>query len=321
VHRVTSYILRRLVGAVPLLLGISVISFAILKAVPGGPLAAYEANPNVTPEDIARLERALGLDQPVHVQYLSWLGRFLGGDWGYSFATSQPVLAMIGERLPNTVYLMGTVYVVTLCIAIPIGVLTATRQYSVFDHAVTGATFMAYSMPPFWLGLLLIIVFGLQLRWFPLGGMAAPGATAFDLVDRLRHLVLPVATLAMFGTAHYVRYLRASMLETIDQDYVRTARAKGLGERVVVLRHALKNASIPLVTVAALDLPELFVGALVTEQIFGWPGMGRLFWDAATRSDYPVLMGILSVSAALIVLANLAADVLYGYLDPRIRFS
>ena len=315
------HVLRRLVGAVPLLLGISVISFAILKAVPGGPLAAYEANPNVTPEDIARLERAFGLDQPFHLQYLSWFGRLLGGDWGHSYASSQPVLAMIGERLPNTLTLMGTVYIVTLLIAIPIGVATATRQYSRFDHLVTGGTFLAYSMPPFWLGLLLIVLFGLQLRWLPLGGMTVPGATTFDLVDRIRHLVLPVTTLALFGTAHYVRYLRASMLETIGQDYLRTARAKGLGERIVILRHALRNASIPLVTVAALDLPELFVGALVTEQIFGWPGMGRLFWDAATRADYPVLMGILMVSATLIVLANLAADVVYAYLDPRIRFA
>ncbi len=314
------YIARRLVQAVPLLVGISVVSFFILRAVPGGPLAAYENNPSVTPEDITRLEHAFGLDRPLPEQYEEWLWRFLTGDWGYSLATHLPVLRMIGDRLPNTVYLMGTVYVVTLFIALPIGILTAIRQYSWFDHLVTGWTFVAFSMPTFWLGLLMIIVFGLTLRLLPLGGMATLGVP-FDLLDRLRHLILPVATLSLVGIGHYVRYLRASMLETIGQDYVRTARAKGLRERLVVGRHAFKNAAIPLVTVAALDLPELFVGALVTEQIFGWPGMGRLFWDAATRLDYPILMGILAVSSALIVLANLIADVFYGYLDPRIRFA
>ena len=314
------YILRRLLQALPLLLGISVASFAILKAVPGGPLAAYEASPDITDEDIRRLEHAFGLDQPVPIQYLSWLGRFVVGDWGYSFVSHQPVLGLIGERLPNTVYLMGTVFVTVLVLAIPVGVLTAVKQYSWFDHVVTGSTFGFLSTPTFWLGLLLIIFFGLQLRWLPLGGMATPGA-AFDLGDRLRHLILPVATISLVQLGSHVRYLRASMLETINQDYMRTARSKGLDERIVVLRHALKNAAIPLVTVVALDIPELFAGALVTEQIFGWPGMGRLFWDAATRLDYPILMGILAVSSTLIVLANLLADVVYGYLDPRIRYA
>jgi peptide/nickel transport system permease protein len=201
-----------------------------------------------------------------------------------------------------------------------VGIVAAVRQYSASDHVVTGLAFAGVSMPTFWLGLLLIILFGLTLRLFPLGGMATPGAD-FDLQDRLWHLVLPVATLSTVGIAHYTRYLRASMLETLGQEYIRTARAKGLVERLVVLRHALKNAGIPLVTVAALDLPELFVGALVTESIFGWPGMGRLFLDAATRSDYPVLMGILTVAAGMVIGANLMADVIYGYLDPRIRRS
>ena len=315
-----TYITRRLIQAIPLLLGISVASFAILKAIPGGPLAAYESNPNVTDEDLRRLEHTFGLDQPLPVQYLNWLGKFVVGDWGYSFVSHQPVLGLIGERLPNTVYLMGTVFLTVLVLAIPIRVLTAVKQYSWFDHLVTGATFAFLSTPTFWLGLLLIIAFGLQLKLFPLGGMATLGMP-FDPVDRLRHLILPVATIALVQLGSHVRYLRASMLETITQDYMRTARAKGLSERSLVVRHALKNAAIPLVTVVALDLPELFVGALVTEQIFGWPGMGRLFWDSATRSDYPVLMGILAVSSALIVFANLLADVVYGYLDPRIRFS
>jgi peptide/nickel transport system permease protein len=315
------YVARRLIMAVPLLLGISVISFMLLKAVPGGPLAAYEANPDVTPADLARLEHEFGLDQPLPVQYISWLGRFVSGDWGYSIAQHLPVRMLILERLPNTMYLMSIVFVVTLAIAIPAGVITAVRQYSKLDILITSISFAGYSMPTFWFGLLLIILFGLTLRWLPLGGMTTPGASGFDAVDRVRHLVLPVATLSLFGMTRYVRFLRASMLETINQDYMRTARSKGLMERIVVLRHAFKNAAIPLVTVAALDLPELFGGALVTEQIFGWPGMGRLLWDATTRLDYPILMGILLVSASLIVMANLIADVFYGYLDPRIRFA
>ena len=314
------YVTRRLIEAIPLLLGITVIAFAILKVTPGGPLAAYEANPSVTPEDLRRIERALGLDQPVPLQYASWLGHFLTGDWGYSLATSQPVLRMIGDRLPNTLWLMTTVYVVTLLISLPIGVLTAVRQYSWFDHLVTGATFAAFSMPTFWLGLLLIIVFGLVLRLAPLGGMLTPGAP-FTLPDLARHLILPVTTLSLVGVGTYVRFLRASMLETTHQDFVRTARSKGLAERQIITRHVLKNAAIPFVTIAALELPELFGGALVTEQIFGWPGMGRLFYDSVTRYDYPVLMGILAISATFVVLANLLADVLYGYLDPRIRYG
>src|SRR5215471_7781513 len=302
-RRVSRYASRRLLQALPLLLGISIASFLIINAVPGGPLSAYENAPGVTPLDLQRLEHQLGLDQPLYLRYATWLTHFLTGDWGYSYATQQPVLAMIGERLPNTLYLMGTVYVVTLLLAIPLGVLTAVRQYSWFDHLFTGLSFA-----------------GLSLRLFPLGGISTPGAD-FDVVDRLWHLVLPVATLSFVGVAHYSRYLRASMLETLHQDYMRTARAKGLSHRSAVFRHALKNAALPLVTIAALDLPELFVGALVTEQIFGWPGMGRLFWDSATRSDYPVLMGILAVSSTLIVLANLAADLVYGYLDPRIRYA
>ena len=313
------YLLRRLLLAVPLLLGISVVSFAILKSIPGGPLSAYEGNPNVTDADLERLRHAFGLDEPLHLQYISWLTRFLSGDWGWSISAHRPVLDLIGERLPNTAYLMGTVFVTVLVLAIPIGIFAAVKQYSFFDYAVSGLTFAFLSTPTFWLGLLFVIFFGLQLRWFPLGGMSTPGAP-FSLLDRLDHLVLPVATLALVQIGAHTRYLRASMLETLHQDYMRTARAKGLAEPRIVLSHALKNAAIPFVTVVALDLPELFVGALVTEQIFGWPGMGRLFWDAATRFDYPVLQGVLAVSSTLIVLANLLADVVYGYLDPRIRF-
>ncbi len=314
------YVARRLIQAVPLLLAISAVLFGIMKAIPGGPLAIYEGTPGMTDEDLSRLEHAFGLDQPVPVQYVSWLTKFVTGDWGYSIIQHQPVLSLILERLPNTLLLMGSVFVAVLVLAVPIGAITAVRQYSWLDHLVTGMTFVFLSTPTFWLGLLLIIVFGLQLHWLPLGGMRTAGAD-FDLLDGLRHLILPAATIALVELGARVRYLRASMLETLHQDYLRTARAKGLSEQIVVIRHALKNATIPLVTVIAIGLPELFAGAVATETIFGWPGMGRLFFDAALRTDYPILMGALAVTSSLIIFANLLADVVYGYLDPRIRYA
>jgi len=306
-----TYIARRLLQAAGLLSAMVVFGFHVFPIY-------YTAVQAVRPlSEYARGQ----IDQPIPLQYATWLGKFLTGDWGYSLVSHRPVLGLVAERLPNTILLMGTVFVVVVLLTIPIGALTAVRQYSLFDHVTTGATFAFLSTPTFWLGLLLIIVFGLELRWLPLGGMRTPGGSGVDLVDSARHLVLPVATIALVQLGSRVRYLRASMLETINQDYMRTARAKGLGEPAIVIGHALKNASIPLVTILALDLPELFAGALVTEQIFGWPGMGRLFWDSATRFDYPVLMGILAVTSTLIVLANLFADVVYAYLDPRIRYS
>lgn len=312
------YLVSKLVHTVIVAFCVLTLVFVVLHMT-GDPVLML-LPPDPSKVEIEALTRALGLDQPLHVQYLAWIGKFVTGDWGFSYAYHQQVLGLIWERLPNTIYLMSTVYLFTLALALPVGIFVATRQYSWFDHIVTGATFAFLSTPTFWLGLLFIIIFGLQLRWLPLGGVATPDAP-FDVIDRLRHLILPVLTLSLVGVGRYTRYLRASMLETINGEYIRTAWAKGLTERRVVLGHALKNAAIPLVTVAALDLPDLFVGALVTEQIFGWPGMGRLYWDAATRFDYPILMGVLVVSAALIVFANLLADVLYGYLDPRIRYG
>jgi peptide/nickel transport system permease protein len=316
---VTRYLTRRLLQAVPLLLATTLVVFFLLRATPGGPLSMYEGDPSVTAEDISRLRTQMGLDEPTPVQYVRWLGGFVQGDWGWSLVTKRPVLAMIGERLPNTLVLTGVAFLVTLLVAIPVAVLSATRQYSVFDHAATFLAFVGNSLPPFWIGLMLIMVFAVGLRWLPAGGMATIGEP-FSLADRLRHLILPVATLAMFSAAHYTRYLRSSLLDVVRQDYVRTAYAKGLKEREVVRGHAFKNAAIPLVTVIALDLPQLFSGALITETIFAWPGMGRLFWEAAGRVDYPVLMGIFTVAAGLVIFFNLVADVVYAWLDPRISY-
>jgi len=322
------YICRRLLQAVPLLLLVSLAVFLLLHVAPGGPMAAYERRMiGLSPQDLERARKQLGLDDPIHVQYVKWLARVVRGDLGESLMTRRPVRTEILERLPRTFYLMGTAFLVTLALAIPIGLIAAVRQYSLFDHTVTTIAFMGQSIPIYWLGLILILIFYGTLTnpftgrpLFPPGGMATLGAE-FSILDRLWHLVLPVTMLSFSWIAWYSRYLRASMLEVIHQDYVRTARAKGLREQVVILRHAFPNAAIPLVTLMALDLPLLFSGALFTEVIFSWPGMGRLFYDAAERRDYPLLMSIIMITSVLIVLSNLLADVLYAFLDPRIRYQ
>jgi peptide/nickel transport system permease protein len=321
-----AYVIRRLIQAIPLLIFISASVFLLLQAAPGGPMGAYVRRGNFSDEDLRRLEERLGLNAPVHVQYAKWVGKVVRLDFGESTSERRPVRDSIMDRLPNTLYLMGTAWVVTILIAIPIGILAATRQYSKFDHFVTGLTFIGQSVPIFWLGLILILIFYVTLDnpisgdpLLPAGGMQTLGAD-FSIADRAKHLVLPVTMLAASWVAWYTRFLRSSMLEVIHQDYVRTARAKGLREQAVIMRHAFRNASIPLVTLMALDLPLIFSGALFTEVIFSWPGMGRLFFAAADRRDYPLLMAIIMITATLIVLANLLADVLYAWLDPRIRY-
>jgi peptide/nickel transport system permease protein len=315
-----TFILRRLLAVAPVLLIITFATFALMQLLPGGPLAAYENNPEISQKDIERLRHEMGLDRPIHVQYWSWLKNFVRGDWGYSFTTKRPVLSEIWDRLPNTLYLTGISLIVALIIAIPAGIISATRQYSVFDHITTTLAYIGRSMPVFYSGLLLIIVFSIWLRWLPSGGMQTLGKE-FSVIDSLRHLFLPVLSLSTLIAAKYVRFLRTSMLEVIHLDYIRTAAAKGVSERVIIYKHAFRNAAIPLVTVVAIDLPVLFAGALFTETIYSWPGMGRLFVDAATRFDYSVVMGIVAAIAFLVVVSNLLADVVYAILDPRITYS
>ena len=295
-------------------------TFVLMQMLPGGPLAAYENNPEISQEDIERLRHEMGLDRPIPVQYWAWLKNFVRGDWGYSFATKRPVLQEIWDRLPNTIYLTGFSLILALIIAIPVGIISATRQYSIFDHITTTLTYVGRSMPVYYSGLLLIIIFSIWLRWFPSGGMHTLGKE-FSIIDSLRHLFLPVISLSTLIAAKYVRFLRTSMLEVIHQDYIRTAAAKGLHERIIIFKHAFRNAAIPLVTVVAIDLPVLFVGALFTETVYSWPGMGRLFVDSATRFDYSIVMGIVAAIAFLVVVSNLIADVIYGILDPRITYS
>jgi peptide/nickel transport system permease protein len=334
----TNYIIRRLIQAIPLLFIISVIVFALIQIAPNNPLSALQNNPNITPEDLQRLENELGLNDPLPVKYWKWITHTVRGDWGESFVTHRPVLTEIGERLPNTLELGIISFALALLIAIPLGIISAVKQYSWFDHVITTIAFMGQSIPIFWFGLILIIIFSVNLKnplagsdWFP----HAPPLPLFPggametlsdnppppLVDRIWHLVLPVSMLAVFQLAQHVRYMRAGMLDVLKLDFIRTAHAKGLRERTVISRHAFKNAAIPLVTVIALELPGLFNGALFTETIFSWPGMGRLFFNMAERGDYPVLMGILMLSAFLIIMFNLVADVAYAFLDPRIRYS
>ncbi len=315
-----TFFLRRLLSAIPVMFIITFATFVLMQMLPGGPLAAYENNPEISQEDIERLRHEMGLDRPIPVQYWAWLKNFVRGDWGYSFATKRPVLQEIWDRLPNTLYLTGFSLILALIIAIPVGIISATRQYSIFDHITTTLTYVGRSMPVYYSGLLLIIIFSIWLRWFPSGGMHSLGKE-FSIIDSLRHLFLPVVSLSTLIAAKYVRFLRTSMLEVIHQDYIRTAAAKGLHERIIIFKHAFRNAAIPLVTVVAIDLPVLFAGALFTETVYSWPGMGRLFVDSATRFDYSIVMGIVAAIAFLVVVSNLIADVIYGILDPRITYN
>lgn len=322
----TQYLIRRLLQAILTLFVISVLLFGLISSVPGGIMSAYEENPDFSAEDIARIEAKYGLNDPVPVRYLKWLGNTLRGDWGNSFVSKRPAIQEIKDRLPNTLILMGSMLIVTLLIAIPLGIISALKQYSLFDHVATTIAFAGQSLPVFWFGLMLIIIFHVTLKrpdgkpLLPGSGMVTLGAPP-SLGDRIEHLILPVAMLALVSAAGYMRYLRSSMLDVIHEDYVRTARAKGLHERLVLYRHAFRNALIPLVTLIGLDLPSLFGGALFTETIFAWPGIGRLYFNAALKTDYPVVMAVLIIYSALIIASNLLVDVIYALLDPRIRFS
>jgi peptide/nickel transport system permease protein len=344
------YIARRLIQTIGLLFLLSMVLFALVNLAPGGPLAGQGQSRHIRPEKIEILKRQFGLDKPLPTQYLIWLvgndwmkvdadgdgtlesygtrQGILRGDFGFSFRSRLPVLTEIGQKLPNTIYLMSITLLVGLLIAIPIGIISAVRQYSAFDITVTTFSFAGQAIPEFWLALILILVFYAWLKnpatgdpLLPSGGMTSIDATGFDLGDRILHLILPVAAGALGWIAWYSRFLRSSMLDVIHRDYLRTARAKGAPEWSVVLKHALRNALIPLVTILALDLPYIFSGAVFVETLFAWPGMGRLYYQAALNRDYPILLAVLIIGATLIILSNLLADILYAYLDPRVRYE
>jgi peptide/nickel transport system permease protein len=342
----TTYILRRLAQAIPQLFIISIILFALMQGF-GDPVATLGARTPPRAEDKERLRRMLGLDQPVYVQYLTWLigndwqkidmdgdgvpetnGQrkgILRGDWGNSLVTRRPVLEMIGDRLPNTLILMIAAEIIIISLSLLIGLYSALRPYSIFDNIVTGLSFIGYSMPVFWLALMLMYIFAVRFRawglpYLPTVGMFDPevGRTTGQLI---RHMVLPVATLAIISIAGYSRFVRSSVLEVLSQDYVRTARAKGVRSGFVVLRHALPNAALPFITLIGLDIPFLLAGAVVTERIFAWPGMGRLFLDHTARADFPMLMGILMLISVAVVIFQIVTDVVYSFVDPRIRLG
>ncbi len=314
-----TYILRRILQSIPLLLGVSVLTFVIIQLMPGGVMGAYGPNTG-SGADLARIQEQLGLNRPLYVQYLSWLERFIVGDWGRTLISQQNVKELIFTALPPTLLLIGASIFVGLGIGLLFGVVSAVRQYSFIDMVLTTISFIGLSMPVFFFGLILILVFSVKLDWLPGGGMYTPEAP-FSIGDRLRYLILPVLAIAFPLAGEYTRYVRSSVLEVLNQDYIRTAYSKGLMTRVVLMRHALRNALIPLITILGLQLPWMIGGFVVSESIFSWPGMGRLLWKSATEHDYPLMMSITMLVAVAVLVFNLLADVLYGLADPRISYD
>ncbi|WP_017726226.1 ABC transporter permease [Halalkalibacterium ligniniphilum] len=314
----TTYIIRRVIMMIPILIGISILSFAITYSAPGNP-AMMNMDPSISPEVREQQIKRLGLDDPIPVQYVRWMGNVLQGDLGTSYHRKVPVTDLILDRLPNTLLLMGASLFLAVIIAIPFGVLSATRQYSKMDYTVTFGSFVGLATPNFWLGLMLIMLFSVQLGWTPVGGVATIGAE-FSILDRLHHLLLPALVLATADMAGLTRYTRSSMLEVINQDYIRTARSKGFRERRVVYKHGLRNGLIPVVTMLGLMLPTMVGGSAIVESVFGWPGIGKMFIDAVFQRDYPIILAVTMFGAVLTVVGNLIADIMYAVLDPRIEY-
>lgn len=318
-----TYIVRRLIQAIPIVIGISVISFLIVYLTPGSPVDKFRT-PRVSPETIQNLIHLYGLDQPLPVQFWSWFTKFWTFPWdptawGYSFTDGKPVRDKIFARIPATLLLMGTSLLVTIILAIPIGILQAVKQYSLADKIITVFETVGYAMPTFWLGLILIQVFSVQLKWLPLYGMNTLGKQG-DIPDMIQHLILPVVTLSVVSVAGWSRYMRAAMLEVMRQDYVRTARAKGLGSGRVIGRHALRNALIPIVTLLGLTVPSLLSGAAITETVFSWPGLGWLGVTSVTERDYPTVLAVVMIGGVMVIIGNLLADIAYAVVDPRIHY-
>ncbi len=328
------YLFRRLLQMLPLIVGLSIVIFLLLALAPGDPVdLLIFGNPQIRPEDVVRLKHHYGLDQPLYVRYLKWGWAALHGDLGYSRTYKQPVFSLIGTRIGNSLWLQLPAFFLALSVAVPVGIYSALRQYSVMDYAATFFTFLGVSIPAFWFGIMMIYFFAVWHPWtilpsltwlkLPAGGFSSPGINegVVFYLDRLRYLALPAFVLSMLFMAGYTRYTRSSMLEVIRQDYVRTARAKGLPNAVVINKHALRNAMIPLVTIVALSIPALFEGAPLTETVFSWPGVGQLFVTSVQAADFAVAQGIIMLLAALVIVFNLIADIAYAFLDPRIRYD
>jgi peptide/nickel transport system permease protein len=319
---VHKYLLRRFLITIPTLIGISLVLFTVLAMAPGDPFEELALNPNIPAEVRLNLRHQFGLDDPIPVRYVRWFTSMLRGDWGYSFVSRVDVDRLILQRLPTTLFVLGTAYGLALLIALPVGVISAVRPYSLFDQIATTLAFVGHSLPTFFTGLLFILLFSLYLDWLPFIYSTTIEATGIRwVVEHLRQAAMPIAVLALFEAASLTRFVRASMLDVIHQDFVTTARAKGLTERRTVLWHVLRNALIPVITIVALQLPGIFTGAVITEQIFRVPGIGSLLIAAIQSTDTPVVMAITFVYAMLVVVFNLVADIIYGFLDPRITYS
>ena len=318
------YVIRRILVSIPLIWALATLTFFIIRLAPGDPLAIYY-NPEIDPSVMETIRARLGLDQPLHIQYLRWIGALAQGELGVSFSHHRPVAEILLETIPNTLMLTIWALLLDLVVGVVIGVVSAVRQYSWTDHAITVGALFVYSMPSFWLGLMLIILFSLHLGWLPASQMESVDAEYMSFFprmwDRFLHLIMPVFVLGIASAASVARYMRGSLLEVIRQDYIRTARAKGLTEHAVVYKHALMNALIPIITLLGLYLPFLMSGSVITETIFAWPGMGRLTVGAIFARDYPVVMAANLVAGIMVVGGNLLADVLYGVVDPRIRYE
>jgi peptide/nickel transport system permease protein len=315
------YLLRRLMIAVPSLLGISLILFTVLALAPGDPFEDLATNPNVPAEVRLALRAQLGLDDPVWQRYLHWLSSMLQGNWGFSFVSRINVDTLILQRIPVTIAIVGSAVLLGLAVALPVGILAAVKPYSWFDRIASTLAFVGFSLPTFFIGLLFILLFSIELGWLPFVFRADLAETGWRWwVEQFKQSVMPVTVLGLAFAASWMRYVRSSVLDVVRLDYVATARSKGLSERVVILKHATRNALIPVVTLVALQLPQLFGGAIVTEQIFRIPGIGALLIDAILRNDTPVIMAVTFVLSALVIFFNLLADVLYGWLDPRISY-
>ncbi|HEY8337749.1 MAG TPA: ABC transporter permease [Tardiphaga sp.] len=315
----SQYILRRLLIAIPSLLGISLILFVVLALAPGDPFSELATNPNVPPEVREALRAKFGLDDPIYLRYVHWLVAMVHGDWGFSFVSRMNVDTLILQRLSTTLYVIGSSQVLALAIAIPVGVYAATRPYSLFDQIANTLAFIGFSLPTFFTGILFILIFSVKLDWLPFVYSTDTRATGIYWIgEMIRQAIMPVMVLGLFQAASLTRFVRSAMLDVVRLDYITTARAKGLGQRRVIIKHAMRNAMIPVVTLLALQIPAVFGGAIVTEQIFRIPGIGSLLISSILANDTPVVMAVTFVFACLVVLFNLIADVLYGWLDPRI---
>ncbi len=315
------YFISRLLISIPTLIAISLVIFTILALAPGDPMGEFALNPSITAEVRENIRKSFGLDQPIYIRYFKWIIAFVRGDMGYSFTSRSAVSTLILQRLPTTLWVVGSAYIIGSVLAVPLGVASALKRNSNFDRVLTTLVFLGFSLPTFFTGLLLIIICSVQLKWLPFIYNSTLQVTDWQsFVEQVRQSIMPVAVLAVWQTAMLMRFVRSEVLENLHQDYVRTAYAKGLPKSLVIARHVLRNALIPVVTLIALDIPNVFTGALVTEKVFRVPGIGALLIESISRNDTPVVMSITFIYAILIVVFNLVADILYGFLDPRVKY-